>query len=275
MTDSKGYDQKKEFKCVSCGCMTMATKFASASKVQCDKCKADKRLPDPEILKEIEESKKKKVSADKAEVDPNVPADKKKSKCIKCGTEVLIGKFASHNKTMCDDCKGVSKDDDGEYREIKIDLSKVDREQLPDMAYGFVSPVVINNRRLRNVDCPACGHEDMKIIKILDANPVRGLVIMYQCHTCLTALTLSEQSITKLKPSPEHVIFNYRAEQIIDMLEDITDVRARNTIDYLMELLKSNDIPVDGEIPHTPRLNDGDIGVDLARVEEDKKDVSE
>jgi len=247
MMEGKGYDDKKVFKCVCCGKDVLLTKFASALTAKCPECKEAKLPPNPQIVSEIKtERDSKKKSRTVAGNDPSVPDGKKSAKCVQCGKDIFIGKFASAKTCLCDECKGIPEDDADYENRPSIDLSKINRADLPNIDELYVMPQLISNRRLRHVDCPACGHEDMKIIKIIDASPALGLVIVYQCKKCKTAITLSEQSVHMLCPAPMHKLFNYRAEEIKDFSDTLTDVRAKNAIDYMMKLCKDNNIDIKG-----------------------------
>lgn len=257
MIEEKGKETKSR-KCVCCGEMTVVTKFMSDAVVKCEPCKTSKQPVDEAILAEIKGAKSSKAK----EVSDNSPitSDGKKSAvCVQCGEDMLIGKFASAKTCVCDDCKGIvdgkdqyADDDEGgsgntkKSSKPKIDLSRIDRSMLPTLDEAYVMPQLINNRKLRQVTCPACGHEFMKIIKIIDSSPNRGLVIVYQCHKCLVALTLSEQCIKKMIASPMHKMFNYRAEEIESMIDSVSDVRAKNAVEYMIQLCRDNGVDVSG-----------------------------
>ena len=193
---SNGYNDKKEYTCICCGDKVLLTKFASALKAKCDSCKKSNASPNPDILAQIQSGNKSRTKPTKTvDNDPNIPDDMKKSVCIQCGTETLVTKFASHAKTLCDECKG-----SGQSRatssssSIKIDMSKMNYSKLPKIDEMYVIPSVIANHNLRDVKCPACHNKHpMKIVKIVDSDPQRGLVITYQCGdtSCMTVMTLS------------------------------------------------------------------------------------
>lgn len=250
------YNATKLLKCICCGTNGEATKFASASKYRCPDCKAINALPDEKILENIlAEVNSKKSEVKQVAEDPNVPEGKKASKCIDCGKDIYIGKFASHKTALCDECKGANGETvEREYgASLKIDLSKIDLDMLPRLDDMYVSPLIIGNPKLRSVDCPACG-KTMKIVKIMDSSPTRGLVIMYQCHdkNCLLIVSVSEQSQTLLSPVPQQTLFNYRGEEITGFTDSITDNKQKNLIEYMVQLLKDHGIEIPGNIDYTP-----------------------
>jgi hypothetical protein len=261
---SVSYEGKKILKCICCGTPGEATKFASASKYKCVDCKAMNALPNEKILEEIlaEVSSKKNV-VKQVEDDPNVPDGKKLSKCIDCGKDCYIGKFASHKTALCDDCKGSNGETvEREYgTRLKIDLSKLDMDVLPRLDDMYVSPLIIGNPRLRSVECPACG-KIMKIVKIMDSSPMRGLVIMYQCHdkNCLLIMSVSEQAQSFISPVPQQVLFNYRGEEVGGFVESISDGKSKNLIEYLTQLLKDNNIEIPGNVDYVPIIKKQYIG---------------
>lgn len=266
-----GYDGKKVFRCISCGRDVLTTKFASALKVQCDDCKRDKLPPNQDILDSIKSDRVAKTNT--VVHDDSIPDNKKKAKCVQCGVDILIGKFASAKTCLCDECKGVGSSPDDIENELKIDLSKLDRSTLPDIDQMYVMPSLISNRRLRQVPCPACGHEHMKIIKIVDASPLLGLVLVYQCYKCNTGVTISEQNIQRMKPAPMHRVFNYRGEEIHDMISTVQDTRMRNALEYMMRLCTDNGIDISGiELPTGIELREynRNKGINKGWKEDDK-----
>lgn len=256
----------KEYRCICCGNTTLATKFASALKVKCNDCKAMNALPNEKILEEIQDEINAKKKAKEHHADDNAPEGKKKSTCTVCGAECFIGKFASHKTAICDKCRGEghgnnrrkssTNDDDNGFIPFKIDLSKIDTDGLPRLDDAYISPLVIANPKLRSVTCPSCG-EEMKIVKIMDSSPLRGLVIMYQCPNkeCMMLMTISEQCATPLSPVPQHVLYNYRGEEIAGFTDGLEDGKTKNTIEYLMKLLTDNGIEIPGNIDYKPIID--------------------
>lgn len=276
----------KAYKCICCGKETMATKFASALKVKCEDCKAMNALPNEAILEEIKGEIDAKKRSKEISADNDAPEGKKKSVCTICGQDCYIGKFSSHKTAICDKCKGEghgnnrrrsNDDDDREFIPFKIDLSKIDTDGLPRLDDAYISPLIIANPRLRSMKCPSCGHE-MKIVKIMDSSPLNGLVIMYQCpdRECMMIMTISEQCKSLLSPVPQHVLYNYRGEEIHGFTDGLQDGKAKNTIEYLMKLLTDNGIEIPGNIDYKPILdktykNPHGLNQDLDEVNEVNK----
>ena len=231
--------ETKICKCICCGREIEVTKFASPLKTKCDDCKKAKLEPNEDILNEIK-------ADNQSGKKNNTSGSTKVSKCIRCGKEVIVSKFASHQNTICDDCRGT----DNIETDIRIDLSKVDYDvSSPNNIY--ITPSIIPNKKLRDVTCPACG-TGMNIIKINDCSPQWGMIITYQCKDddCMLIMNVSEQSRTRMKPSPISKVFNYRGEEIRGIITPIADTRIKNIIDYLLSLLEEHNIPVDGiEVP--------------------------
>lgn len=257
-----------KYKCVCCGEEVLATKFASALKIKCERCKKEGCIPDKDIVQEIELARqdKKKSKNEKNKTDDIVEGNKKLSKCIKCGAEVWITKFGSHAKTLCENCKdtpsrakrstpSISEDD------IEVDVTRINRELLTNYNEYYIVPTVIANRNLRKVTCPACKEHTMKIVKLVDG--YRGLVMVYQCPECRTTMTLSEQTKRLLVPVPESTIFNYRGEEIEELLSKRNDTIYNNIITQLLGIIKDNNINIDGiEIPSYITKHDIDDAID-------------
>jgi len=234
---AKGYNDKKEFTCVCCGKVILLTKFASAKTARCDECKVAGKQPDPTIVTTVQTAPKSKPQA--------AGGDTKVCQCTKCGVDVTVTKFAAPSKVVCDSCKGVQVHTDNGVVPLRIDIGKLDRAALPSLDEYFILPSVIRNPRLRDVKCPGCGHEYMKIIKLLDGSD-RGLVIHYQCPTCFTLISLSEQCDHLLSPQKPSDVFNYRGDQIESCVPTLLDTRMRNSLEILIGIIKANGISVDG-----------------------------
>lgn len=239
-----GHDDQKLFMCTSCRKDVMATKFASQKTIQCDECKADKKPIDPEIVAEALAKLPQKNTKSKSDV---IVGDKKPATCTSCGKDMMIGKFASLKSAVCNECGGHTTKKKISSDEIKIDISKVNMAELPNIEEMYVMPSVIANSSLRNVECPSCGHK-MNIIRIMDTSADRGLIISYQCQDekCLLLMTVSEQSRFKVSPKKSHEIFNYRGELITDLTSGLEDVRIKNSMEMMYNLLVDNNIPLDG-----------------------------
>jgi hypothetical protein len=109
------------------------------------------------------------------------------------------------------------------------------------------TPSLINNTRLRTIACPACGHEHMKILKVLDWS-VFGLIIHYQCPKCKALMSMSEQAKDLIKVYDEGMIYDYSGEAIETVgLASITSSRMSTTIQKLMSVLKEYNIELEGE----------------------------
>lgn len=262
----------KMVRCISCGKDIEVTKFASPLKTKCDTCKDMKLEANQDIINEImQQNKPKQKSA-----DSDAPDGKKISQCIVCGEETLIGKFASHKKTLCDNCKGTNLDDDI-ISDIDIDLSKISRRMSSEISMA-ITPSIIKNKNLRSIECPACHTKDMEIIKIVDSSPHWGLVIQYQCKNdgCLALVSVSEQTRVRMKPSSSSKMFNYRGEQITSVLSATQDSRIRNSIEYLMALLNEHNIPIDGtKIPDMPENIEKTVEYGFINTKEDNNNDDE
>lgn len=239
---NKGYDDKKEFICTGCGKPVFATKFASAKTIKCDECKASGKQSDPNIVNNITPSKSRSVPTG---------GETKELPCIHCGKITTVSKFMSANKVECEDCKGESTTNKSGIVNMNphIDLSKINRATMPSMEEYYIMPSIISNPRLRDVQCPACHTDHMKIIGIMDYSEF-GLIIHYQCTNCYDIISVSEQSNRLIQPYKPGVIYDYSGNAILDMVSPIQHTRMGTTIQKLMKLLEENNINVDGiELP--------------------------
>ena len=241
--------EMKDARCVSCGKAIQITKFGSLKTCKCEDCKESKAPVNTDILSEIKVSEKPTSSS--------VPStgNTKPAKCNKCGADFMVQKFASLKTCVCDECKGSGSSgsyDGGSYSStgIVIDTSKIDYNMISQNLEGYyIMPASIKNPRLRRVKCPACGHEFMKIVKLLDYS-ISGIVASYQCSECFLLCNISEQTNHLMLPVAEHVMFNYRGEQIHELVAGLKENKAKNMIDHLLKLLEENNIEVTGiEVP--------------------------
>ncbi len=209
MADDKGYKDTKEFTCVGCGKKIILTKFASQKTCKCDECKANNVPINPDIvaeaLKKNPPKQRKLVNADGAT---------KVCKCINCGKDVEVSKFMSASKVLCNECKGVSVSSDMPV--MKIDKSKLGAVSIAPLEEYEVNGGVIENRRLREIPCPKCGHNYIKPLSVIDWSQY-GMIISYQCPECYLTMTLSEQTKYKMKVYNPGKRFDYTGQQIRDL----------------------------------------------------------
>lgn len=234
--------EMKQAKCVACGKDIMITKFGSLKTCKCEECKESNTPTNPQILSEMEVSTKK--------ASPSAPStgNTKPAKCCVCGEDFMVQKFASLSTAKCDKCKGVKSCDGGSYSSsgIVIDTSKVNYDMVTQNLEGYyIIPASIKNPKLRRVKCPACGHEYMKIVKLLDYS-LSGIVATYQCSECFLICSVSEQCNHLMLPSAEHVMFNYRGEEIHELIPSLKDNKSKNIIDYLLKIISDNNIEITG-----------------------------
>jgi hypothetical protein len=236
----KGYDDKKEFTCVCCGKKVMLTKFASAKTAKCDDCKRNNVQPNADILASI-------GTVPKSKSGGAPTGDTKVCQCVKCGADVTVTKFASAAKVLCDECKvpGPRLNTDGNIQPIRIDLTKLNKDTLPALDEYYILPTIINNPRLREVKCQACGHEFMRILKILDGSD-RGMIISYQCPECFTLTTISEQCDHIMSPQKPGHFFNYRGEEIESTIPAVLDTRIKNIMEKLYTAIADAGIYIEG-----------------------------
>lgn len=246
MAENNGYADQKEFTCVCCGCKVMLTKFASAKTAKCPKCKADKVPINSDIVAQVTAEK----AGSNHSADTTTSDDTKVCKCIKCGKDVVVTKFASASKVLCDECKGISHTDDGsiELKQLKIDMSKVDKATVPTLEDYHALPSLIANPRLRTAQCPAC-HTEMRILRVMDWSEF-GLIISYQCPNCNLLVNVSEQCNMQIKMHSMGTIYDYSGKAIENLMNSVDSTRLSTTIHRLIELLDDHNIPIDGiELP--------------------------
>jgi hypothetical protein len=224
----------------------MLTKFASAKTAKCDDCKKNKKPINQDIAASV-------VSASHTSKPADKPAGETKiCQCIKCGKDVEVTKFASAAKVMCDECKGITHDSEGgsiTLQPLKIDLSKLDKNTMPSIDDYHALPSLISNRRLREVKCPACGHESMRILRVIDWSAF-GLIINYQCPNCDLLVNVSEQCNHQLKVHSTGLSYDYSGAAIDNLLGELDSTRLNTTVQQLMKLLNDNNIKIDGiELP--------------------------
>lgn len=244
--NNKGYADKKAFICTACGKEIMLTKFASQKTCKCDDCK-EKNIPvNPDI---VARALSKNPPKERKGADTQSGGTTKIRPCIKCGKETEVSKFMSDQKVMCDECKGVSspKEPKGFAQRIPIDISRLDKSKILPIEEYEVNEVCIKNSRLRSVKCPACGHEYMKPIMVLDWSQF-GLIISYQCPDCYTTILLSEQTSRPIKQYSPGQRFDYTGHQIRELgVSGTTQSRYINIIRKLIKQLDENNIKIDDD----------------------------
>lgn len=240
MADDKGYKDTKEFVCVSCGKKIILTKFASQKTCKCEECKANNAPINPDIVAEA--------------LKANPPKERKKSSggdtkmlpCIECGEMVEVSKFMSAQKVLCDKCKGVSSSPGtNNATRLKIDRSKFKNIKIAPLEEYEMDGGIIANRRLREVKCPACGHEYMKPLMVIDWSQF-GLIVNYQCPECLLLMNISEQCRRLLKTYKPSKRFDYTGSHIRELgLNHRESSRMGNALCLLIEMCEKNNINVD------------------------------
>lgn len=259
---NKGYDDKKEFTCVCCGKKVMLTKFASAKTAKCPECKTAGKQVNPDL---IPTAKKPKVE---------ISGDTKTLPCTKCGVMVEVSKFMSAAKVLCEDCKG---DGYAPPPKLNIDISKINRDTIPSIEDYNILPSNIANKRLRNVTCPACGHEHMRILQIMDWSAF-GVIVHYQCNKCKLLMSVSEQCKFRCKTQKLGVFYDYSGHAIEDLADGIVSTRLHGTLDKLYSIIKEHNIEVEGiEIP--PYIYEEDrpvpVGFTIPRGDKDIKVIDD
>lgn len=241
----KGYGDKRIFTCVCCGAEVELTKFASAKTAKCQKCKESGAPIDQTIVERV-------MAKIKPKKEPT--GETKQCACIKCGKMVTVTKFASAAKVICNECKGIDAPDEATKKQVqcvtsvKVNLSK---SKMPPITEYNVLPTLIANRRLREVKCPACGHEYMKIIRILDWSTF-GLVVTYQCEECLCGITLSEQAQSMSKPLSPSTSVDYSMDEINCRISALESGRLKNSLRTMVDLCKEHGIELPKvELPYT------------------------
>lgn len=239
MTDDKGYKDTKEFTCTGCGKKITLTKFASQKTCRCDECKANNVPINPDIVAEALKS--------------NPPKERKKSDggntkirpCIRCGKETEVSKFMSDQKVLCDECKGGTSVKVINAGRLHVDGSKLNNINMPSIEDYEMNGGVIANQRLREVKCPACGHEYMKPLMIIDWSQF-GLIIHYQCQECYTTMNLSEQQRRPLKIHGPEKTFDYTGTQVRDLGLSLKESsRIANALCVLIKTCEDNNINID------------------------------
>lgn len=247
MTREESYKETKVCRCICCGKDVTVTKFASAAKVMCDECKANGAIPNPEFVATAAKSKR-------SESRSVYGGDTKICKCTKCGKDVVVTKFASAAKVMCDECKGIPSGDGeavvahaGEVNmNPVIRLDKIDRTIIPDIREYTVTPALFKNPALRHVKCPACGHDDMKILKVMDWS-VFGLIIHYQCPKCKLLMSVSEQTKHMVHYRNNGEQFDYSGESITAGMSGVEGSRMSMAVMKLIQLCKDNNITIEAD----------------------------
>lgn len=235
----KGYDDKKEFTCVCCGKKVMLTKFASAKTAKCPECKESGKSVNPDLVPTSTSSKK---------APQQSSGNTKTLPCTKCGTMMEVSKFMSAAKVLCDNCKDTG-DNYVPTNKLKIDTSKVDMDTMPSLSEYTVLPSNIANRNLRDVTCPACGTNHMRIVNILDYSSF-GLIVHYQCNHCKLLVSVSEQCYFRCPTHKPGEIFDYSGHKIEDMINSIANTRIHGSIRKLYDIIKEHNIEIDGiELP--------------------------
>lgn len=245
MADDKGYKDTKEFICVGCGKKIILTKFASQKTCKCDECKTNNVPINPSIVEEA--------------LKANPPKERKKSSggdtkilpCVKCGKMVEVTKFASAAKVLCDECKGgVSRSGGGR---ITVDKSKLGSVNIAPLEEYDMSTGVIANERLRKVTCPACGHNYMKPLMVIDWSQF-GLVVDYQCQVCYLRMWLSEQTQRPVKIYSPGKRFDYTGRQVKELgMSWAESSRLGNALMTLIGVCEKNNINIDEVFAEYPK----------------------
>lgn len=264
------YAETKVFICTGCGKEITATKFASQKTIKCDECKENNAPINPEIVAQA--------------MQKNPPKMRKQSDgsttkirpCIKCGKETEVSKFMSDQKVLCNGCKGEDTPQT-QANKITVDQSKLSKIKMPPIEEYEINGGIIANKRLREVKCPACGHEYMKPLMIIDKS-MFGMVIEYQCSSCLLTMTISEQTRQKLKIHSPSKRFDYTGNEIKTLGMSYRDSsRMANALTILIEKCKECDIDIDsimkeanGEFPEFIYENDKPVPIGFEIPKEDK-----
>lgn len=236
--EDKGYKDKKEFICTGCGCTEMATKFASQKTFLCKKCKENGVQVNPKYVEMALQKNPPKVRT-KSDSGPT-----KIRPCIKCGEQTEVSKFMSDQKVLCNKCKGVEQK--SARVKISVDKSKLKYVKIAPIEDYEMNSGVIANKRLREVKCPACGHEYMKPLSVIDWSQF-GLVISYQCQNCYTTIELSEQQKRPLKIHSPSKRFDYTGTEIKDLgISMRQNSRMANALCILIDRCEKNNIDIEG-----------------------------
>ncbi|MCM1269417.1 MAG: hypothetical protein NC247_02160 [Ruminococcus flavefaciens] len=244
MADDKGYKDTKEFTCVGCGKKIILTKFASQKTCKCEDCKNNNVPINHDIVAEA--------------LKANPPKERKKSSggdtkvlpCINCGKMVEVTKFASAAKVLCDECKGTSVKSGSK---MVVDKSKLGSVNIAPLEEYDMSTGVIANERLRKVSCPACGHNYMKPLMVIDWSQY-GLVVDYQCQACYLRMWLSEQTHGPVKIYSPGKRFDYTGRQVKELGMYWADSsRLGNALKTLIDVCEENNINIDEVFEKYPR----------------------
>lgn len=241
MTKEDGYKEMKDFICTGCGKTIRLTKFASQKTCRCEKCKELGIPINPDIVAQAVQknpAKPRKVAQNSGTT--------KECECINCGKMVVVSKFMSAKKVLCDACKGVAVPETSyDAPHLKPDMSKLDRSKLASMEEYEMNDGIIENRRLREVPCPSCGHNYMKPLMIVDWSPF-GLVIDYQCQDCYTKVTVSEQCKHRMKVYNPGKQFDYTGMEVKELgLKWKDSSRMANALCILIDHCEKNNIDID------------------------------
>lgn len=243
----ESYKETKEFICTGCGKKIILTKFASQKTCKCDECKVNKIPTNPDIVaKALAENppKKRHVASNTGKT--------KECKCINCGAIVTVSKFMSKDKVLCDDCKGTSSSKSKYTRDtaprLFPDESKLDKKKLKPIEEYEVNDAIINNKNMRHVVCPSCGHQYIKPLMIVDGSQF-GLIIDYQCPKCYTKVMVSEQARSMQKIYKQGRKFDYTGREIKDLALNFRDSsRLSNAVQLLIDICEKNNINIDNEL---------------------------
>lgn len=237
MEDNKGYKDTKTFICTGCGKEIILTKFASQKTCRCDDCKNNNIPVNPDIVEKA--------------IQKNPPKERKKSSggetkilpCIKCNKSVEVSKFMSAGKVLCDECKGTTISTS--TNKIVIDKSKLGLVNMPPIEEYEINGGIIANERLREVVCPSCGHHYMKPLMIVDWSQF-GMIVNYQCQSCYTTISLSEQCRRPLKIHSPGKRFDYTGRQIKELgMSWCESSRLANSMCILIDICEKNNINID------------------------------
>lgn len=243
MNKEESYKETRQFICTGCGKEITLTKFASQKTCKCDDCKRNDVPINPEIVAmalEKNPPKQRKVAQNNGNT--------KDCPCIKCGNITTVSKFMSAQKVLCDECKGTSsvgRLTRGTAPRLKPNMSMLDKSKMMDIKEYEMNDGVIENKRLREVPCPSCGHQYMKPLMIVDWSQF-GMVIDYQCQNCYTKVTVSEQCRHQMKRYTAGKQFDYTGTQVTALGMHWRDSsRLANALCVLIEKCKENNIDID------------------------------
>lgn len=264
-------DNQRVFICTACGAEVIATKFASQKTIKCQKCKDSKAPINPEIVAQALAK-----NPQKSRHTAKIQGDTKECPCIQCGKMVTVTKFATPSKVLCPECKGAVPKDGELAPRLKPNIGKLDRDKIIPMEEYELNDGIIANRRLREVPCPSCGKQYMKPVMIVDWSQF-GMVIQYQCQSCLTTAIISEQARQKIQTHTSAKQFDYTGRQIEELgLSWRDSSRMANSLCTLIQICKDHNIDIDEElkdfhdsIPPYRYLNDRPVPSGFKIPEED------